>query len=410
MIVFYRLIYLLLKTMVIALGPLLSEKTRRWISLRSALQMKFQNLNLQDALWVHASSGEIEYAKSVIKELKKRFPQNRIIVTYSSESAEKLFDNIRDHVDTFLPLPWDDRYSISLLIQKIQPKLLIISRTDLWPEMIHQCARRKIPIALISYFPKIGSGGFLLKSLLNKINFISCVDTAVENWVKSLITTKNSIVRTDGDTRFDQVFIRLEQTPKISFLSYEKTFTLGSTWREDETQIKELMATAIQDGYRIILSPHDISENRLHEIQLWLRENKYTYRFLSHVEAPIAFDFQVLVLDKIGYLADAYRYSSFAFVGGSFKSRVHSVMEPLACGLPVFVGPYYQNSPEALRYTAKPKYIFPCQNSKELVEAYQKLSSQNLTALKIDIKSEMQKNKGATHKIVDLIEHTLLKN
>jgi len=413
MIIIYRLVYILLKTLVVTLSPLLSEKTNRWIKMRSALQLqsRFQNLQFENTIWVHASSGEIEYAKSVIKELKQRFPQAPVAVTYSSESAEKLFENIKSLVDVFIPLPWDDRYSMNLLIQKLKPQILIISRTDLWPEMIQQCARRKIPMALISYFPKVSSlAGLWLKPMLNNLNFISCVDTATEGWVRSLVTSRKTIIQTNGDTRFDQVFIRLEQPTKITFQAPEKIFTFGSTWPEDEAQIESLIAEALNDGYRIILSPHDISEARMHAIHLWLRDKKYTFRLLSHVDMPITFNFQVLILDQIGYLADAYRYSDFAFVGGSFKSRVHSVMEPLACGIPVFVGPHYQNSPEALHYTIQPRYIFPAQNAEGLVQAYRKLKSENLTKLKTEIRADLQKNKGATKKIADFIEHTLLKN
>ncbi len=407
---FYRLIYLLLKTLAIVLAPFLSEKAKRWIAMRSTLQLKYQSLDMNQAIWVHASSGEIEYAKALIKDLKTRFPQDPIVVTYSSESAEKLFENIKDQVDLFLPIPWDDRYSIGLLIQKLDPKILIISRTDLWPEMIHQCAKRNIPLVLVSYFPTIGSGGFWLKNILNKFSLISCVDTAVENWVKSIVTNRNTVIQTDGDTRFDQVFIRLDQPAKIQLPADEKFLTLGSTWPEDELHLIELMSVAARDGYKIILSPHDTSENRLHAVQLWLREKEFSYRLLSHVESPVSFNFQVLVIDKIGFLADAYRFSDLAFVGGSFKSRVHSVMEPLACGLPVFIGPHYQNNPEALRYSVKPKYIFPGENSKQLIDSYKKLTSQNLKALKAEIRLEMQKNKGATKKIADFIQHNLLKN
>lgn len=405
----YRFTYTLIKTLVLVLAPLLAEKTKRWIAMRSTLQMKYQSLDLNQAIWVHASSGEIEYAKSLIKEIKSRFPQDPIVVTYSSESAEKLFENIKDKVDLFLPLPWDDRYSMNLLIQKLNPKLLIISRTDLWPEMIYQCSNKNIPMALISYFPTIGSGGFWLKILLNKINFISCVDTAVENWVRTLVTNRKIAIQTDGDTRFDQVFIRLEQKTKLQLPTNEKYFTLGSTWPEDEEQISDLITAAIQDGYRIVLSPHDISENRLHAVQLWLREKELSYRLLSHLDSPISFNFQVLVIDKIGVLADAYRFSDFAFVGGSFKAKVHSVMEPLACGLPVFVGPYYQNNPEALRYSVKPKYIFPAEDGRKLAEAYKKLTALDLKSLKSEITTEMQKNKGASKKIADFIQHNLLK-
>jgi 3-deoxy-D-manno-octulosonic-acid transferase len=52
-------------------------------------------------------------------------------------------------------------------------------------------------------------------------------------------------------------------------------------------------------------------------------------------------------MDQVGLLAELYRYSSLAFVGGSFKSRVHNVLEPAAYSNAIIVGPYIQNSFEA---------------------------------------------------------------
>lgn len=407
---FYRLVYALLKTLAIVLKPFLGEKAKKWINMRSAFQMKYRMNNWQNPIWIHASSGEIEYAKSLIRELKQKLPASSVIVTYSSESAEKLFENIRSFVDHFIPLPWDDRYSMSQFIRVVKPQILVISRTDIWPEMVHQCSRYDVPIGLISYFPTFTFFSRLwLRPLLTRMNFISCVDTSIQQQLQSVLSAAKTEVRVDGDTRFDQVFARIEQPTKINIQTQQKIFAFGSTWPEDESRLQNIFETILKNNDRIILGPHDISDAHLQTIEEWLTSKKYTFRFLSEFNSTINFDFQILVIDQIGFLADVYRYSHFAFVGGSFKARVHSVMEPLACGVPVLVGPHYQNSPEALRFCHQPKFVFVCYNAEDLKDRYQDLRSRNLNEMKTQIQSEMQKNKGASAQLADFILRSFLK-
>lgn len=413
MIHFYRLIYLVLKATLVTLAPLLGDKTKKWAWSRSAqFSSRFRDLQLKDSIWIHASSGEIEYAKALIRQLKQQAPQYPIVVTYSSESAEKLFENIKTEVHAFIPTPWDDRLSMAQFIRKIQPQILIVSRTDLWPEMIQQCFQRDIPMGLISYFPKLSFLGQLwLKPLLKKFSFVSCVDEETKTKVQALVKKSQLQLRVDGDTRFDQVFIRLDQKPKLEINSKNKIFTCGSTWPVDEEQLKPLWQEVLKNKQGLILSPHDVSEARIQELCFWLQTQQYNYKRLSRLTSQLNFDFQVLVIDQIGYLADAYRYSDFAFVGGSFKARVHSVMEPLACGLPVLVGPYYQNSPEALRYiqTDNGPWVHSGQNGEEILKKYKDLNLASTVDLKVKIKTEMQKNRGASKKIAELILHNFLK-
>ena len=56
-----------------------------------------------------------------------------------------------------------------------------------------------------------------------------------------------------------------------------------------------------------------------------------------------------MIIDAIGKLADLYSYGNIAFVGGSFKGKVHNVLEPAIYGIPVLTGPFIKNSSEALQ-------------------------------------------------------------
>ncbi len=393
--------------------PLLSGKLQIWIQLRSALNTdKFRDLSFGNSIWIHASSGEIEYAKALILALKNKTPNMPIVVTYSSASAEKLFDNIRPSVDAFVPAPWDDSHSIKRFIKKINPVCLIISRTDLWPEMIYQCSHQKIKLGLVSYFPQVSFlNRALLKSLLKKFNFISCVDEATEVRLKKMKLPQNLQINVNGDTRFDQVFLRLAQGPKFSLTSTNNIFTFGSTWPEDEAKIEPLMAELIKNQQQLILSPHDVSETNLNRIYLWLKNKKFNFQKLSENLPHVNFHAPILLIDRIGYLADAYRFSAFAFVGGSFKSKVHSVMEPLCCGIPVLVGPHINNSPEAIKYssTSFQNFIIPSFTSEELIANYNHLCSLNLPALKSEIIAEMIKNKGVSKPLAEFILNNFLR-
>ena len=122
------------------------------------------------------------------------------------------------------------------------------------------------------------------------------------------------------------------------------------------------------------------------------------------------FNADFLLVDEIGYLADLYRYADIAFVGGSFKEKVHSVMEPLCCGLPVLVGPFYQNNPEAAKYVkqTQPPILYVCQNSHELIHSVQKIETER-SELSAQILNLMESNRYSTQKITDSILNTVLK-
>jgi 3-deoxy-D-manno-octulosonic-acid transferase len=61
--------------------------------------------------------------------------------------------------------------------------------------------------------------------------------------------------------------------------------------------------------------------------------------------ATISADIDVIVLDSIGELLGFYKISDYAFVGGSLVPiGGHNVLEPILMQVPVFCGPFMQNS------------------------------------------------------------------
>lgn len=396
MILIYRLVYSLLKFLVLALQPFLSANLKRWVQLRG---LDFENkAGLTGVIWFHASSGEIEYCKSVIREIKLKSPQQKIVVSYSSGSAEKLFGNIREHVDLFFPLPWDQPLKLIRVIDSLKPISLVFSRTDLWPELIQQAHIKKIPLAVISFNPNLkGLAGFVLSQLLKKFSYISCVDEKSGLSVASL--APQALIKHEGDTRFDQVFYRLSQATKLSFKCDSTLLVMGSTWPEDERVLLPKLASLKAQGFKFILSPHEVNAHNIERIEsllVGLTHQKLSTSLNSQT-GFVDFYADVLIIDQIGFLADCYRFANIAFVGGSFKQKVHSVMEALCCGLHVLHGPYYKNNPEATRYQTQ--YAHSFSNSEE----FEKLALQFKMASKNDVLFDMKKNLTASQKVAERI-------
>lgn len=397
MIYIYRVLYFILATSLSVLSPLLNAKLKTWLTLRNKKIDKIKSFN--NTYWFHASSGEIEYCKSIIRLLKEHQPDAQIVVTYSSPSAEKLFYNIADRVEQFIPLCWDQPALINELIDYIKPKVLVFSKTDLWPELIFQIKKRNIKVGVISYNPKINFiNNILNRVLLSQLDFISCIDQNIKNKLAEIGNYQN--ISVDGDTRFDQVFYRLQQPPRLKIKSDSKVFICGSSWPEDENILFGVFSDLVNKKFKIILGPHEVDTANILRIQKELTNRKLSYQVLSDEidYQDISLTQDVLIINKIGFLADAYRYGDIAFVGGSYKDKIHSVMEPLCCGLPVITGPYYKNNLEAIKY--QNQYVFSLSTAEDIINIIDKL----ILFSKDEISDEMKKNKNASQKVVAILK------
>lgn len=350
---FYPLAFGLLQL----LRPLLNAKTREMIEDKNSNFFEVKNSNedfiaAQRPFWIHAASGEIEYARPVIRELKERFPEVPVIVTFSSPSAKKILRVIPD-IDAWGRLPWDFKEDCQRFLDKWQPRCCLIARTDVWPVMAETCHDNDVPSLLFSATFASNSSrlkGFSAKVTqwaLNQLSEIHCVS---EGDIQQLNRLNLQIpVHARGDTRFDQVFHRL-QHPKPLKKELRPSFgppvlVAGSTWPEDERVLIPAFK-ALKTPCQLILAPHEIQDSHLQELVRELERSGLS--FIRYSTARSWGEEKVLLIDQVGILAELYTWGQVAFVGGSFRKQVHSVMEPLAAGLPVLVGPLHHNNREAL--------------------------------------------------------------
>lgn len=379
------------------------RKLRRILKLK--LQKRFPPPFSRRPLWIHAASGEFEYAKAVIRECKRRDPTQPTLVTYTSDSFVKAIENFPG-VDFSLPLPLDLPGPCSAFLKKYDPLCLLIARTDLWPELLMQTRKRKIPIVLFSYTqrPLKGLARYLRGWLLGLMTEIRCVSDEDLRNVHQLGIQSGVVV--GGDTRYDQVRYRLDHPKSLpaELKPSLPTLIAGSTWTEDEEVLIEALTPLLQaDRMRLILVPHEPNSSHLAKSQSRLKQKGL--RSIRFSEAKGWGEAQVLIVDQVGLLAELYQWGEIAFVGGSFKGSVHSVMEPLGAGLLTLVGPHHFNNREATEFSQAPigsyTAVQVCADAMKLREVTEQLLNSDPMARKEAILSLFDSRLGASLKLIE---------
>ena len=333
-----------------------------------------QRKNHMPLVWFHvASAGEYLQAMPVMQRLMADGYQCALTVTSVSgiRWANRQRANFPELilVDYF---PLDTQGNVNRLIDLINPNAIVFVKFDLWPNLIWEACKRKIPLLLISATLHEKS-----KRLTSKIarsfyaSIYACLDQIMavtdedkQRFLETCPTHQGiSVV---GDTRYDSVLDRKKQIPPPRLPDYVKQRTvlvLGSIWPADEHHIFPAILRAMEafPDLMVIAAPHETDEPHLQSIEATF-ENYAPVRFTQI--KPDNDEKRVIIVDTVGQLSSIYHYADLAYVGGAFSTGVHNTMEPCAMGLPAVFGPFYQNSPEAMTMV-KEKKCFSIKNEKE---------------------------------------------
>jgi 3-deoxy-D-manno-octulosonic-acid transferase len=332
---------------------------KRWVEKAASLARR------GPLVWFHVSSvGEFEQAKPVMELLaRNRGPSLDLALTFFSPSGMNYYERFdrsrRIEAIRFVEyLPVDTARNVRFCLDTLRPDMIVYVKFDIWPNLVVESAARGVPQILVSGTLSPGSRrlssvarGFYggLYSRLDAIAAISAEDAE-----RFRAGSRGSVEIVEaGDTRFDQVCRRIDAaSAKLpgGVASAGRTWIVaGSTWpRDEEVVIPGFAAVlAAHPDAGLILVPHEPTADRLEAIRAALERARLPFRPVSSLAEGTALAEPVVVADGIGYLAELYRAGAIAYVGGSFTTGVHNVMEPAVLGLPVFFGPRIDNSFEA---------------------------------------------------------------
>ncbi|WP_277373701.1 lipid IV(A) 3-deoxy-D-manno-octulosonic acid transferase [Pseudomonas sp. AA-38] len=305
-------------------------------------------------IWVHAVSvGESIAAAPMIRALQAHHPELPITVTCmtptGSERIQALFGDSVQHCYLPYDLPW----AAARFLERARPRLAVVMETELWPNHIHQCARRGIPVALanarLSERSARGYARFarLTAPMLAELSLLA-VQTQTEAQRFLALGARPECVEVTGSIKFD-LKIDADLPRRAADLRRQWQAEQRPVWiaasthaGEDEIVLdahRQLLASR-PDALLILVPRHPERFGAVHE--LCLSQGMATRR-RSTGEAVHAGD-QVLLGDTMGELLFLYALADIAFVGGSLVANGgHNLLEPAALGKPVLSGPHLFN-------------------------------------------------------------------
>lgn len=320
-----------------------------WKTLASQIQPN------EEWVWFHAASlGEYEQAIPILERFKKEHSHQKILLTFFSPSGYELRKN-NPYADCTVYLPIDTYANAQKFINIVRPKAVFFIKYELWPNYLNILYRNEVPVYLISavfreeqVFFKF-YGGFYKKLLLGFTKIF------VQNQ-KSLALTQTAGLKNvylSGDTRFDRVSAILERDNQLPFMDDfcqgEKVVVLGSSWKEDERFWIPII-NAEQTIIKFVIAPHEIKADKIEALKQKIQKSCVLF---SEREQKNLAEFQVMIVDAVGYLSKIYAYAKMAHVGGGFgKAGLHNILEPATFGIPVFYGPNIQKFHEAMELAA----------------------------------------------------------
>lgn len=391
----------------ISVSSLWNSKASQWRKGRVNLFAVIQNTLIpgQERVWFHcASAGEFEQGRPVIEAYRKRFPGQKIVLTFFSPSGFELRKNYSG-ADYIFYLPIDTRANAKKFLSLVDPKLVVFIKYEYWFHFISEIIRRKIPMVFISVAARKKHSLFNpwmmpLKKVVSASNRIF-----VQDLFSLQLFRNNGFENAElaGDTRFDRVSEIASIPGSVhvieTFKNDRKLLVAGSTWPRDEQLIFEL-AGYLDDDWRLVVVPHEVSSTHLKKLQKHL--NRSVILYSEAEEGKEITQEKILIVDRSGLLSRSYQYADIAYIGGGFGKGIHNTLEPAAFGIPVIFGPNYQRFKEAklLIENGGGKSI---RNIKELKNSFDFYLRKENHALGRMNREWVQASTGATAKIMNYI-------
>lgn len=345
----------------IRLAAMVNQKAALFVNGRKGLLRQIKQKMAADErrrIWMHcASLGEFEQGRPVLEALREQYPQYAIVVTFFSPSGYEVRKNY-DGADYVFYLPIDTPGNARLFLDIVQPSLCIFVKYEFWYYYLSNIGARKIPALLVSAIFNKDQGffkwyGSLQRAMLRSFTHVFVQDAASMHLLKDIKLDEVSI---SGDTRFDRVIKaskRQDDLPIASdFAKDSKIIVAGSTWKDDEIFLHTAIKLLPRE-WKLILVPHEVHIEHLRQIEgLFgndlIKWSQYPMRNGQPVNEDHSINQRVLLVDKVGFLLQLYRYSRVAWIGGGFgKDGVHNVLEAAVYGQPCYYGPIFQQFLEA---------------------------------------------------------------
>jgi 3-deoxy-D-manno-octulosonic-acid transferase len=322
------------------------------------------NVDGEESIWIHAVSvGEARAAAPLVRALQAALPEHALLITCTTAAGRRTLNELYGDSVLKAYLPYDFPGAVRRFLGHFRPRLGILMETEVWPNLLEACAGRGVPVVLANArMSEKSARGYERWSALFRPAFASlarvCAQSEADASRLRMLGASN--VGVSGNVKFD---VELSATQLERGREWRarlgRPVVLFASTREGEEKLL-LDALPPWDGkLLVVVVPRH--PQRFDEVAQWAPSRR------TRAEMPGAAH-RVFLGDTMGEMAFYFAACDVAVIGGSFLPLGgQNLIEALASGAPVVVGPSMYNFAEPTRLAAAAGAAIQVRNAPEAI-------------------------------------------
>ncbi len=369
-------------------------------------------------IWLHAVSvGETIAARPLIESILKDYPDYRLLVTTTTPTGSAQLKNLFSTRVAHVYFPYDLPDVIARFMRKMNPLMLIVMETEIWPNLYAACNKREVPLlmlnARLSEKSVVGYSKFksLVSETLANVDVISVRSIMDAERFKRLGASEQQI-KVLGNIKYDikpnKQQIAISQQRQKEWGVERKVWVAASTHEGEDKDILMIYAQLLIQFPSLILILVPRHPERFDDVyemcQALEKQDICTIRH-SQVDTYANQNFNIILGDTMGIMQSWFASADVVFVGGSLvPTGGHNPLEAILFGVPVVSGKYMFNFEDMLSTLGDSGLLTLCENTTELKQNITKLLTESNKELLLKKSEEiMQQHRGVTARLIKLI-------
>lgn len=388
------------------------------------------NKEKSPAIWLHCVSvGEVQAARPLFQALRREFPAHSIFVSTVTVTGQELAREVfRKEATRVFYFPVDWRWSVRRALKAINPSLVLIMETELWPNFLRECRHRKIATAIVNgrlsekSFGRYRMIRSFIKKVLGGLTLAVMQTEADADRIRKLGLAPDR-VEISGNMKFDAGALDEsrnlieEFSNRFGFRDSRPVILAASTHDSEERIVLDSFTKLRASGLsktRLVMAPRH--RERFNAVAALLNDSQFSWTRRTSAATDIDRNVDIVLLDSIGELKLLFPLATVVFMGGSI-ARVggHNVLEPAEAGACIVTGPHTKNFDEIVKtFTARKALIQldEQQNgamASELGNIFSELLHDDTRRNELGARGKalIEENRGATARTIELLKNRL---
>lgn len=305
-------------------------------------------------IWVQAVSvGEVNVALRFLRSLQSVCPQHDVVLSTTTSTGNALARERAPAGVEVVYFPQDFPGAVRRAFDLVQPDLLVLMESELWPNVIWEASARRVPVCLVNArvsprsARRYAAWARWVRPVVSQLTLV-CAQSEREATLFRQLGVASERVHVTGNIKYDAALPDAESGPpfdvqealRVAGLPAERPVLVAGSTHPGEEKILFDLLRAIPELVLVLVPRHvertaEIVELARREgVPLVLRRGGERSQ-----DAP-----RCLLVNTTGELRWFYTAATVIFVGKSLVGHGgQNIVEAAASGRPVLFGPHMEN-------------------------------------------------------------------